>query len=313
MLLQGWTNSGEEELQPYHRCREELSVQDGVVLRGSRVVIPESGRRQVLDVLHQGHPGTSRMKSLARSVVWWPGIDADLEREVRECPECQLHSKSPPSAPVHAWEWPSRPWVRIHVDYAGPFLGKHFLVLVDAYSKWLEVMVVPSTSSQCTIDALRSVFATHGLPEILVSDNGTAFTSEEFRGFLKLNGIRQVTISPYHPASNGLAERAVQTFKEGMKKSKTTDLQLRLTRFLFQYRITPHTTTGIAPAEMLMNRRPHSHLDLLHPLPGDKSFGETGEVSSWSSCHQDACLRSWGQCFCSEFQQRSQVAGWSGH
>ena len=270
MLLQGWGDSVEEELQPFHRCRDELSVQDGVVLRGSRVVIPESGRRQVLEVLHQGHPGTSRMKSLARGVVWWPGIDADLEGEVRACPECQVHSKSPPSAPLHPWEWPSRPWVRVHVDHAGPFLGKHFLVLVDAYSKWLEVIVVPSTSSHCTIDALRSIFATHGLPEVLVSDNGTAFTSEEFRKFLKLNGIRQVTISPYHPASNGLAERAVQTFKEGMKKSKTSDLQLRLTRFLFQYRITPHTTTGIAPAELLMGRRPRSHLDLLHPSVASK-------------------------------------------
>ena len=127
--------------------------------------------------------------------------------------------------------------------------------------------MVPSTSSRCTIDALRTTFATHGLPEIVVSDNGTAYTSAEFQEFTKRNGIRHITSSPYHPSSNGLAERAVQTFKEGMRKGKatTSDLQLRLTRFLFQYRITPHSTTGISPAELLMNRRPRSQLDLMHP------------------------------------------------
>ncbi len=83
---------------------------------------------------------------------------------------------------------------------------------------------------------------------------------------MKLNGICHVKSAPYHPSSNGLAERAVQTFKAGMKKASTQDLQLRLTRFLFQYRITPHTTTGISPAELLLGRRPRSHLDLMHPV-----------------------------------------------
>ena len=125
-----------------------------------------------------------------------------------------------------------------------------------------------STSSRITIDALRSIFATHGLPEMLVSDNGTAYTSVEFQTFMKRNGVRHVTSAPYHPSSNGLAERAVQTFKEGLKKTSATesDLPTRLARFLFQYRITPHSTTGVSPAELLMGRRPRSHLDLLHPM-----------------------------------------------
>jgi transposase InsO family protein len=101
------------------------------------------------------------------------------------------------------------------VDYTGPFLNKMFLVVVDAYSKWLEGVIVPSATSLNIIQALRSMFATHGLPESLVSDNGTAFTSSEFREFLKQNEIQRVTSAPYNPSSNGLAERAVQPSKQG--------------------------------------------------------------------------------------------------
>ena len=265
MVLKGWQYTNEEELQPFHRRRNELSVQDGCILWGSCVVVPAAGRREVLTILHSGHPGMSRMKSIARGIVWWPGLDAELEEKVKACSQCQVNSKSPPQAPLHPWEWPSRPWARVHIDHAGPFQGKLFLVLVDAYSKWLEVVPVAATSSRCTIDALRLMFATHGLPEILVSDNGSGFTSVEFRDFLKANGIRHITSAPYHPATNGLAERAVQTFKTAMKKHSSTDLQQRLACFLFHYCTTPHSTTGVPPAELLMGRHLRTHLDLLHP------------------------------------------------
>ena len=154
------------------------------------------------------------------------------------------------------------------LDHAGPFLGKNFLVIVDAHSKWLEVIPASTLTSQTTIATLRGIFATHGLPEMLVSDNGPSFVSSEFQEFMQKNGIRHVKCAPYHPASNGLAEGAVQTFKEGLKKVTQGDIQTRLARFLFQYRITPHTTTGIAPAELMLGRRPRSHLDLLHPMLG---------------------------------------------
>ena len=265
MVLHGWHDSDDPKLCPFTRRKEELSVQDGCVLWGSRVVVPEAVRSNVLEVLHQGHPGISRSKSLARSIVWWPRIDNDLKEKVKGCLHCQSNSKSPAPAPLHRWEWPSRPWTDLHIDHTGPFLGKMFLIVVDAHSKWMDVVIVPSTTSQCTIKALRTIFATHGLPEIIVSDNGSAFTSELFQAFTKQNGIRHVRSAPYHPASNGLAERAVQTFKEAMKRSTTGDLETRLSRFLFQYRITPHTTTGIPPAELLLGRRPRSHLDLMRP------------------------------------------------
>ena len=119
--------------------------------------------------------------------------------------------------------------------------------------------------NSATIEHLRASFARFGLPEVVVTDNGTCFTSSEFQEFTQRNNIRHVRTAPYHPSSNGLAERAVQTFKLGMKKQSTGSLQTKLSRFLFHYRLTPNTTTGIAPAELLLNRRPRSHLDFMAP------------------------------------------------
>ena len=126
--------------------------------------------------------------------------------------------------------------------------------------------MVNSATSNATVVKLQTVFATHGLTEVIVSDNGTAFTSDEFALFVQRNGIRHLTSAPYHPASNGLAERAVPTLKSALKKDPGgVRLETQICHFLFRYRITPHSTTGILPAELLLGRRPRSRLDLLHP------------------------------------------------
>ena len=182
-------------------------------------------------------------------------MDVDIEAKVKDCLQCQENQKSPPPVPMLPWEWPSKPWMQLYIDHAGPFMGKMFLVIVDSHSKWLEVRMVHSVTSTSTIQELRSVFATHGLPEIIVSDNGTAFTSNEFQEFTSKNSIRHIKTAPYHPASNGLAERAVQTFKEGLKKLTKGSVETKLACFLFQYRLTPHSTTGRSPAELLMGRQ----------------------------------------------------------
>ncbi len=138
-VLQGWppqSSETSEDLLPYTRRKTELSVQDGCLLWGSRVIVTPSVRDKVMEELHETHPGISRMKSLARQYVWWPGMDAELERRVKECSLCQASHKAPPSAPLHPWEWPQRPWSRVHADYAGPYMGKMFLILVDANSKY---------------------------------------------------------------------------------------------------------------------------------------------------------------------------------
>lgn len=129
--------------------------------------------------------------------------------------------QAPAKAPLHPWTWPSRPWQRIHADFAGPFIDKSFLLVVDARSKWAEVVEMPQTTTARTIVALRRMFATHSIP-----DQNPQFVSSDFAEFTKMNGIKHSRSSPYHPASNGEAERVVRTFKEAMKAGKNDGLTL---------------------------------------------------------------------------------------
>lgn len=192
-------------------------------------------------------------------------MDAHIETCVNSCLTCQENQRAPAKAPVHSWEKTEKPWSRLHVDFAGPYQGQFFFLVVDSHSKWLEVLRVPSMTASCTIRGLRALFATHGLPHTIVSDNGGTFISEEFKDFLRKNQIRQVFVAPYHPSSNGQAERMVATTKQSLKKIIQGDWSTRLARFLFSQHTLPSTTTGKSPAELLMNRRLCSLLDRLHP------------------------------------------------
>ena len=298
-VVSGWRNSSEEALKPYSQRKDELSTVDGCLQWGTRVIIPPTLRSKVLALLHDGHLGMSRMKSLARSYVWWPNMDAEIESLVRKCGHCQMHSESPPSAASHPWEFPSQPWSRLHLDFAGPFQGHMFLVVVDSFSKWLEVAVVSAATSRNTIDKLREMFARHGIPETMVTDNGTPFTSSEFQTFVDRNGIQHCRSAPYHPASNGLAERAVHTLKRGLMAQHTGDINTRLSRFLFQYRMTPHSVTGVAPSELLMKRKLRTHLDMVKPDIAQKVKAKQYQTLANSEERRfvigdNVLVRSWG-------------------
>ncbi len=268
-VLHGWpADIPDSRFRPLISRRHELSVHKNCVLWGSRVVVPSSARREVLAMLHDAHPGIVHMKGLARSYVWWPGMDGDIEETVKICKTCLMSRHAPAKAKVHPWEWTTKRWSRLHIDFAGPFQGKVFLIVVDAHSKWLEVSLMSSMSSSAVINTLRLLFATHGLPDVIVSDNGAAFTSTEFQEFADRNGIRHVTTAPYHPSSNGQAERMVQTTKEALSRITQGEWQTRLARFLLSQHVTPNSSTGKSPAELLMNRRLTTALDRLHPDHG---------------------------------------------
>ena len=215
--------------------------------------------------LHEGHPGIVRVKSLARLHVWWPKLDQSIASVVRDCTKCQLTRNKPQIAPLHPWDWPDTPWQRIHIDFAGPFVNKMFLVVVDSHSKWLEEEIMPSVNSESTIETLRNMFARYGVPMQLVSDNGPQFTSREFADCMKQNGIKHTLVAPYHPRSNGQAERSVQTFKEHFKTEGSSSITQSLARFLFSNRTTPSSVTGQTPVELFLKRRPRTRLDPLRP------------------------------------------------
>ncbi|XP_039451054.1 uncharacterized protein K02A2.6-like [Culex pipiens pallens] len=227
----------------YHR-KESLALTQGCILFSQRVVVPETYRKRILQRLHHGHPGMVRMKSLARSFVYWPHIDKQVEDTVKQCADCTAAAKSPPNTPPEAWPTPAGPWQRIHIDYAGPIDGLYFLIIVDAFSRWPEIYPTTTTTARATIQFLRSTFARLGLPMVLVSDNAAQFTCDEFESYCKANGITHILTAPYHPQSNGQAERFVDTVKRGMKKiNKGEPLQETLDVFLATYRSTPSGTT----------------------------------------------------------------------
>ena len=265
-VLMGWPTSIDEHFKAFHRVKGELSIVDNCILRGARMIIPPPLRKQVLEELHEGHPGMTRMKALARSYVWWPHLDEDIERHVGACMSCQDTRPSPPVAPLQVWDWPQNPWQRLHADYAGPVEGRYILVVIDAHSKWIEAVVTYSQTASATVNAMRRMFATHGIPQKCVTDNGPCFASKEFTTFLETNGVESVRSTPYHPATNGLAEKAVQTVKQGIAKQRgSRPLEEKLLAFLLTYRVTPHCTTGVTPSELLMGRILATRLNRLFP------------------------------------------------
>ena len=265
-LQVGWSHESDVpgELSVYFRRKAELSLEGGCVLWGTRVIVPGVLRQRVLSQLHDCHPGVVRMKSLARLHVWWPGMDSEIESLVTSCPTCQSRQPGLPSV-TGTWCWPGGPWQRIHVDFAVNFMGWNYLVVVDAFSKWPEVVMMKSTTAERTVEVMREIFSRQGIPRELVSDNGPQFASHEFAAFMKSNGIKHTFSAPFHPQSNGEAENFVKTVKAGLKSFKSGSVETNLARFLMSYRVTPHTTTKRTPSELLMGRNILSKYDLICP------------------------------------------------
>lgn len=268
--------------------QNEFSIQKGRLMRGIRVYIPPTLRRKVLEELHAGHFGISRMKSLARSYCWWCNIDNDIADLTQGCIDCARTRPDPAKAPVHSWERPTEPFQRIHVDFAGPFMGQYFLIVIDAYSKWPEIKVIPDMTTETTIQRLREFFATFGIPSVIVTDRGTQFTSDQFKLFLKNNGITHKMGAPYHPATNGQAERYVQTVKDKLKalKCSRSEINMTLLDILSAYRRTVHPATGKSPSMLVFGRQLKTRIDLMipsvdHGVSSRNSLGEEKRKSEY--------------------------------
>ncbi|XP_012713748.2 uncharacterized protein K02A2.6 [Fundulus heteroclitus] len=235
----------------------------------------------MLKQLHVRHCGIVRMKELARRYFWWPGLDKHIEEYGGHCTTCQTVRNAPKPAAVHPWEWPAEPWQRIHIDFAGPIEDRMLLVVVDAHSKWQDVVIMKSTTTRKTIERLEEMFSRYGIPEQLVSDNGPQFVAEEMEAFLKMNGIQHIKSAPYHPSTNGLAERFVQTLKNSLKASVSQgSLHQRLYSSMLTYRNTPHSTTKAPPAELLLKRVLRTKLDCIRPPSRSKTVHSSQQEQS---------------------------------
>lgn len=268
----GWPNKVHESLKPYFTRRNELTCENNCLLWGNRVIIPFNLRENVLELLHSQHIGLTRMKMLARSEVWWPNLDFDLDNFIRKCEPCQLLQTKSVSVPLTPWSRTNRVWQRVHIDFFEKF-NHYFMILVDSYSRWLEVHLIASTSAFNTIDILRKICSTFGFPEEIVSDNGPPFNGENYRKFCMSHGIKCTLTPPLHPCSNGLAEKYVGTvksnlikqLKDNQLKGVTQSLQHQVDNFLFSYRNTPNSITGVSPASFVLKQTPRNKLSLLKP------------------------------------------------
>ena len=256
MVSSGWPDKARDvqpHLKPYWAFRDELSIEDSLLLKGGRIIIPRTMRGEILGRIHASHQGIEKCILRAKACVYWPGINDDIEGLVKGCHTCQRHQKSQPKETLLQHEIPSRPWQVVGVDLFH-LDGGTYLLMADYYSKFpiVRKMHGEGYNSADVVRALKSVFGEHGSPDRICSDNGPQFSSSAFRQFAKEWDFKHITSSPMHAQSNGLIERTVQTVKMCMKKAKESKTDIDMA--LLCLRTTPIDHKLPSPAELLYNR-----------------------------------------------------------
>ena len=242
----------------YLPCSGELCTIGQLVLRGTRIVIPKKLRPRVLSIAHEGHLGIVGTKQKLRSKVWWPGMEKDAEKHCKTCYGCQLVSRPTPPEPIRTTPLPTGPWRDLAIDLLGPLpTGESILVVVDYYSRYYEVNILKSTVTSKVISSLEEMFARHGLPESLTSDNGPQFISAEFEEYMSQEGIRHHKVTAKWPQANGEVERQNSSLLKRLQiaHAEKKNWRRELNIYLAAYRALPHPTTGVSPAELLFGRK----------------------------------------------------------
>ena len=254
----------------FRKVKEKLTVSDesGIVLKNSRIVVPTVLCEKAISLAHEGHQGLVKTKQLLREEVWFPGIDQLAKRTIETCLACQANSTGNRPDPLQMLPLPPAPWHTLHIDFCGPFpTGEYLLVVIDAYSRFPEVDIIRSTSATAIIPKLDWIFATHGIPAVLRSDNGPSFTSHEIKKYVEENGIEHQRITPLWPQANSEAESFMKPLTKAIRSAHAEGKQWikHLYKFLLNYRTTPHTTTKYAPATLPFNREVRNKLPQLTP------------------------------------------------
>jgi hypothetical protein len=244
----GWPEKSklDEKLRPYWTMHGEFTVHDNLLFKGTRIVIPHSLQNEILNRVHDGHQGIVKCRERARSSVWWLGLSSQLEAVVKNCQKC-IENTNDHAEPLLPTEFPKRPWQKVASDLF-ELNGQMYLLVIDYFSRYIEIAKLFNTSSQSVINHLKSIFARHGIPECFMSDGGPQYVSFVFKQFAQLYGFQHIVSSPRYAQSNGLAERGVQTIKMMLKKSDDPYIAL------LSYRATP-LANGHSPAELLMGRK----------------------------------------------------------
>ena len=286
------------EYKQYLPVRTELCAIGMLVLRGTRIVVPSELRDRVKSLGHEGHPGVVGMKTRLRAKVWWPGIDKEVEKHCKSCYGCQLVGQPTKPEPMKRTELPTAPWADLAADLLGPLpSGDYIFVVVDYYSRFFELRVTKSTTSEKITSMLTDIFTTHGLPRTMKTDNGPQVVSEQFRNFMEENGIEHRKSTPLWPQANGEVERQNRSIMKRIRiaQAEGKDWKSDLNNYLVLYRSTPHSTTGVSPAKMLFGREIRTKLPELSEFRGiegeardrDCEMKEKGKV--YADKRRNAC------------------------
>lgn len=270
-MKNGWPDRIDKHFFNVFANHHDIEIIDDCLLYQDRVVIPKELQKPVLNLLHGNHSGIVKMKRLARQSVYWFGINSQIEEFVKECEVCNSMAVVSKRKVESEWIPTTRPFSRIHVDFFH-FSSHTFLLIVDSYSKWVEIEWM-KTGTECgkVLKKLVAFFARFGLPDVLVSDGGPPFNSFAFVCFLENQGIKVFKSPPYHPASNGQAERFVRTVKDVLKKFLlepeflNLELEDQINLFLINYRNNSISADGHFPSEKVFAYIPKTLIDLLNP------------------------------------------------
>jgi hypothetical protein len=252
----------------------KVETEEGeMLLKDTRIVIPKSLAGKVVDIAHQGHQGIVKTKALLREKVWFPGIDKEVERKISNCVPCQACSKKNNPEPLKMSNLPAEPWTEVSIDFADMPMGEHLLVVYDDYSRYPIVSKVSSTSAKVVTKKLEEIFTQFGIPEVVKSDNGPPFQSYDFKHFAEEMNFKHRKITPLWPQANGGVERFMKTLKKALRcaVAEKRNWKEEMPRFLLNYRTSPHSSTGKAPATLLFGRSLRTRLP---QLPKEKKVEE---------------------------------------
>ncbi|CAH1255636.1 RTL1 [Branchiostoma lanceolatum] len=258
------------QVMSYRHVKTELSTYGQLILRGTRIVIPQVLRKTVVQLAHEGHQGIQKTKNRLRTKVWWPKMEADAEAVCKRCHGCQVVSEQTPPEPMARVMPPTGAWQACGADLLGPLpTGETILVVVDYYSRFYEIAIMKSTSSRKVIEALEVIFARFGNPCSLRTDNGPQFVSAEFAEFLQEQGIQHQRTTPLWPQANGEVERQNRTLMKAIKVSRVEgkDWRREILKHIQAYRSTPQATTGETPYKLMFGREMRSKLPELPREP----------------------------------------------
>jgi hypothetical protein len=261
----GWPNMKQKTdaiVKPFWNFRDELNTIDGLVFKAGKLVVPTNLRKEMLQRIHEGHLGIERCKTRARDVLFWPEMNTQITDLVNNCIICQKYRNSQCKEPMICRDIPRLPWEQVATDLF-IYKNKNYLLVVDYFSNYIEVVSLPDTRCQTVINYLKSIFSRHGIPKMLFSDNGPQYSAFEFKEFKDKWGIEHITSSPYYPKSNGLAERSVQTVKNIFKKCEDSGEDPYIA--LLNLRSTGRGNLP-SPSEILMGRKLNNRLPMTHKM-----------------------------------------------